>query len=375
MRARLETLLHHIWAGRRARPLAPWERLLYWLMIPFATLYSSFAWARRELYRSGLLRTRSIPGLTVVSVGNMTVGGTGKSPLSIALARGLMERDIPVAVVSRGYGAVGRGAGPVLVSDGSGPLIGPERAGDEPVMIARAVPVTVIACRDRFTGARLAHERYRARVVVLDDGFQHRALERDADVVLLDADDPFGNRWTLPAGPLREPLSALRDADVYFFVYRGLGGVRPVPDRLKGLLAAFNRNAVLVQGNLRIQDLRRFGGGELQETDRLKGCRVMLVSGIARPGAFQEEVEGRGAEVTGHLAYPDHHTYSDEDVAYIQGRLEGAGAEAVVTTAKDEVKLIPAGLELPAGVAGWVAEAGYDPRSVDLLVDALAGLD
>jgi len=101
----------------------------------------------------------------------------------------------------------------------------------------------------------------------------------------------------------------------------------------------------------------------------------MLVSGIARPGAFQEEVEGRGAEVIGHLAYLDHHIYSEQDAAHIRGRLETAGAEAMVTTAKDEVKLIPAGLELPDGVAGWVAEAGYDPRSVDLLVDALAGLD
>ncbi len=375
MRRRLEAVLHRIWAGRREHPLAPWERLLYWVLVPFATLYSSFAWARRELYRSGLLRSRSLSGLTVVSVGNMTVGGTGKSPLTIALARGLMERDIPVAVVSRGYGAVGRGSGPVLVSDGSGPLVGPEEAGDEPVMIARAVPVTVIACRDRATGARLARDRYGARVVVLDDGFQHRGLARDADVVLLDAADPFGNRWTLPAGPLREPLSALRDADLFFFVYRGLGGIRPVPDRLKGLLAAFNRQGVLVQGNLRIQGLRAFGGGELRGAGHLEGRRVLLVSGIARPGPFQEEVEGRGAEVVDHLAYPDHHDYSTEDAAYIGELAVEAGADAVVTTAKDEVKLIPAGLAMPEGVEGWVAEAGYDPRSVDLLVDALAGLD
>ncbi|MFO7768405.1 MAG: tetraacyldisaccharide 4'-kinase [bacterium] len=368
-------MFHRIWAGRRERPLAPWERLFYWLMVPFGTLYSSFAWARRELYRAGVLRSRSVPGLTVVSVGNITVGGTGKSPLTIALARGLMERDIPVAVVSRGYGAVGRGSGPLLVSDGTGPLVGPDRAGDEPVMIARSVPVTVIVSRDRPTGARLARDRYGARVVILDDGFQHRALARDADVVLLDGRDPFGNRWTLPAGPLREPLSALRDADLYFFVYRGLEGIRPVPDRLKGLLAAFNRDALLVQGSLRIQGLRRFRGGELREREWLKGRRVLLVSGIARPADFRAEVEGRGAEVADHLAYPDHHDYGSEEAAFIRERLAGVDAEVLLTTAKDEVKLIPAGLRIPEGREGWVAEAGYDPRSVDLLVDALAGLD
>jgi tetraacyldisaccharide 4'-kinase len=373
MRSALEDTLHRIWRGHRPRPLHPLERLLYWLLIPFATLYASLVWGRREFRRIGFIQARSVSGLAVVSIGNLTVGGTGKTPLVIGLARGLLERDVRVAVVSRGYGAVGRGTGPLLVSDGTSPLVGADRAGDEPVMIASAVPAVVIVSRNRYLGARLAKERYGAQVVILDDGFQHLTLKRDADIVLLDAADPFGNGWTLPAGRLREPLSALRDADLFLFVNRGIEGVRPIPDRLEALLQAFRPEAVVMNGVLRIQSIRSGGSTDRQELEWLRGRRVLLVSGLANPDAFEAEIGGRGAEIATHLRFPDHHPYSADDLGRIQQELNESGADTLITTAKDEVKLLPAGLA-ERGVPFHVAEAGFDQRTLGMLVEAVAAV-
>ena len=370
MRVRLERLLGEIWKGHRSVALHPLARLLYWLLIPFATMYASLLWGRREGYRLGFLRRRRVSAAVVVSIGNITVGGTGKTPLVVGLARGLMERDVGVAVVTRGYGATGRGAGPLLVSDGSGPLVGADRAGDEAVMVASALPVVVIVSRDRYKGTRLAAERYGAQVVILDDGFQHLALERDADILLLDPISPFGNRWTLPAGPMREPLSALRDVDLFMFVHRGIQGVRPIPDRLKGLLRAHSPHAVILDGVLQLSGMRPAGTSLPHPVEWLKGRRILLVSGVAVPEAFEAEVRQRGGEVVGHLDFADHHPYRREDVEEILSVAAELEAEAVVTTAKDEVKLLPAGFDTGA-LPLWIAEAGYNPRTIELLVTAL----
>lgn len=373
MRSRLERLLRLIWSGHRDAPLGVGGRLLYLLLIPFGMMFSGLVWARRELYRTGLLRRRRVQGLTVVSIGNLTVGGTGKTPLVIDLVRGLLDRGVTTAVVSRGYRSTGRGRGPLLVSDGAGPLVPVGLAGDEPVMIARSVPAVVIVSRDRYLGARLARERYGAEVVVLDDGFQHLRLVRDADIVLFDSLDPFGNGWTLPAGRLREPLSALHDADLFLFVQRGLTGVRPIPRRLKGLLQALRPGAVTIDGLLRLDGLRQVGGGERRPLEWLVDRSLLLVSGLADPRPFEAELRQRGARVVDHLDFGDHHHYSGADVEAIRRSFRESGAEAVVTTTKDEVKLVPAGLSGDDGL--WVATLSFEPRTVDLLVQALTRTD
>jgi len=373
VRSRLERLLRLIWSGHRETHLGVGGRLLYLLLIPFGMMYSGLVWARRELYRSGLLLRRRVHGLTVVSIGNLTVGGTGKTPLVVGLVRGLLDQGVPTAVVARGYRATGRGRGPLLVSDGAGPLVPVELAGDEPVMIARSVPAVVIVSRDRYLGARLARERYGAEVVVLDDGFQHLRLARDVDIVLLDAADPFGNGWTLPAGRLREPLSALHDADLFLFVQRGLTGVRPIPRRLKGLLQALRPGAVTLDGLLRLDGLRRAGGGTTRPLEWLVDRSLLLVSGLAAPRSFEAELRQRGVRVAGHLDFGDHHRYTDSDLEVIRRAFRESGAEAVVTTSKDEVKLVPAGLSEDDEV--WVATVSFEPRSVDLLVQALTRAD
>jgi len=370
VRTALEQILQRIWAGHRPRALTAPLYLFYFLLIPFSVLYSSLVWGRRWLVQVGLLRCRRLSGTKVVSVGNITIGGTGKSPLVAGLAATFLEQNVPVAVVSRGYGALKRGSGPLLVSDGSGPLAAPDKAGDEPVMIAEAVPVPVIVSRDRYVGARLARDRYDAAVVILDDGFQHLGFARDLNIVLLEAADPFGNGWTLPAGKLREPLSALKAADMFIFVHRG-GEIEPVPDRLKGLLRAFSNNAMIIDGLLGIRGVRRFGERDEQDLSGMAGSNVILVSGIGAPHYLEEEITAAGMTVVEHLAYRDHHRYDERDVERIGARFLASGAELLVTTAKDETKLIRAGLRDVVEEA-WVAEVSFESRFLEHIVSVLA---
>jgi tetraacyldisaccharide 4'-kinase len=353
-------------------------------------LYSSLVWGRRWLAGIGLLRCRRLSDVTVVSVGNITVGGSGKSPLVAGLAGALLDREVPVAVVSRGYGALKRSTGPLLVSDGSGPLTTPLEAGDEPVMIAEALPVPIIVSRDRYTGARLARDNYGAGVVLLDDAFQHLGLARDLNVVLLEAVDPFGNGWTVPAGRLREPLSALKAADLFVLVHRG-GVIEPVPDRLKGLLRAFSRNAMIIDARLTITGLRRLearergrapartpdsetesGEGEeaLEDLAASRGRPVILVSGIGTPDHFETEIAAAGLPMVEHLVFGDHHRYDERDVERIGARFLASGAEVLVTTAKDERKLVRAGL-LDVVDEARVAEVAFDRRFLDHIADML----
>ncbi|MFC1545485.1 tetraacyldisaccharide 4'-kinase [Gemmatimonadota bacterium] len=370
MRTALERTLQRIWTGRRPRSLTAPLYLFYFLLIPFSVLYSSLVWARRWLTQVGLLRCRRLSGVRVVSVGNITVGGTGKSPLTAGLAATFQMQEVPVAVISRGYGALKRGSGPLLVSDGSGPLAAPDKAGDEPVMIAGAVPVPVIVSRDRYVGARLARDRYGAEVVILDDGFQHLGLARDLNIVLLEAADPFGNGWTLPAGKLREPLSALKAADMFILVHRG-GEIEPVPDRLKGLLKAFSRNAMIIDGLIGIRGVRRFGVREEEDLSSMAGRNVILVSGIGTPRYLEEEVTAAGMTVVEHLAYRDHHRYDEKDVERIGARFLASGAELLVSTAKDETKLIRAGLGDVVEEA-WVAEVSFESRFLEHIAGVLS---
>ncbi len=370
MRANLERHLQRIWSGHREEPLTLAGHLFYWFLIPFAVLWSSLVWGRRWLAGIGLLRCRRLSGVQVVSIGNITVGGTGKSPLVAGLAATLSGTGRTVAVISRGYGALKRASGPLLVSDGSGPITTPREAGDEPVMMAEALEVPVIVSRDRLLGARLARDRYDAEVVILDDAFQHLAISRDLNVVLLEASDPFGNGWTLPAGKLREPLSALKAADLFVLVHRG-DVIEPTPDRLKGLLRAFSRNAMIIDALLGIRGLRKLGrkldqsgGEELTGLNDVAGRPVILVSGIGTPRYFEEEVAAGGLPVVEHLAFRDHHRYDEDDVERIGARFLASGAELLLTTAKDERKLVRAGLTDVVGEA-WVAEVSFEARFLE----------
>lgn len=312
------------------------ERLQWWqaLPVPLSILYSVglrlYLWWR-------LPRQTSAKG-TVISVGNLSVGGTGKTPVVIAICRHFQRKGFRVAVLSRGYGGTMSGAGGV-VSDGERIFATTVQAGDEPLLIAKQLPeVVVLVGKDRLKAARKATEQFGCNILVLDDGFQYWQLHRDVDLLLLDATCPFGNGWTLPAGTLREPPGHLRRAHVLLLNDEG-----SCHEQI-ALLSPFTPCFTWQRCPVGVRQIHHrescFGVGWLKDK------RVFALAGIASFESFERTLKQAGAEVVGVWRLPDHHRYTPTDVQEAQRRARECGAEIIVTTEKDAVKLE----EMPAMV-------------------------
>ena len=324
----MKALIRTMWGDPRNEFRRPLHIFFYLLSLP----YGAAVLARNRLFDSGALPQQDV-GCPVVSVGNLTVGGTGKTPMAIRVAGMLRDRGMRPAVLSRGYGG-SSAAGVLVVSDGRQLLAGPEEAGDEPVLIARRLPgVPVLAGAKRAVTGRYARENFGADVLVLDDGFQHRWIRRDLDIVLLDSREPLGNGFLLPRGPLREPPEALERAGVVVLTRSEERG-----DALGGPLAGLVAGRPVLRTRIRPTRLIATDGAELP-LSHLAGRRVFAFAGIARPESFRRTLEGLGADVAGFRALPDHHRYGAEDVRRIERAFDETGAEILVTTEKDGVKL------------------------------------
>lgn len=311
---------------RAPGPLAPI------LSVPGA-LYRCAVAVRNALYDSGRLPARRLP-CPVLSVGNLSVGGTGKTPLTSFLAAILREAGYRVGVVSRGYGRrSGRRA--LLVSDGRSLVADAADAGDEPFLIARDNPAVAVAVgADRFEAARLLLARHPAEVILLDDGFQHRGLARDLDLLLLDGRDPWGNGKMLPLGPLREPLSATGRADA--IVLTRSDGRRPAS--LDPILTRYNPDAAVFHCRLEAGTFVRPDGESVAPLS-LRGFAAYAFSGIARPERFEEDLVALGLRLVGRRRFPDHHRYRPEQIDRLAREARARGAEVLVTTEKDLVRL------------------------------------
>ena len=327
-RSDVEALIRNMWGDPRNEFRKPLHIFFYLLSLP----YGAAVLARNRLFDSGALPQQDV-GCPVVSVGNLTVGGTGKTPMAIRVAGMLRDRGMRPAILSRGYGGKSA-AGVLVVSDGRQTLAGPDEAGDEPVLIARRLPgVPVLAGAKRAVTGRYARENLGADVLVLDDGFQHRWIRRDLDIVLLDSRAPLGNGFLLPRGPLREPPEALGRAGAVVFTR----SEDTAPPSDKGL-AAILRGRPVLRTRIRPVKLVAADGTEMP-LSRLAGKRVFAFAGIARPDSFRQTLEGLGADIAGFRALPDHHRYGAEDVRRIERAFGETGAEILVTTEKDGVKL------------------------------------
>ena len=315
------------------------RRLMRFSPLLLASLMYRGAVSLRNLfYDTDIFHTRKMT-CKVISVGNIIVGGTGKTPTVIMLAGMLKEHGYRPAILSRGYG--GKREGPAsVVSNGHDILIGPDEAGDEPLLIAQSLrDVPVIIGKERFIAGKLAVERFGVDVLILDDGFQHRRLSRDIDIVLLDSEKPFGNGFMLPRGGLRESRNALQRADMVIFTSTegGVSGTGPAVDDLPTVEIP---QIPVFRGCRSPGDLVRGRAKDIYPLEYLRGRRVCAFSGIAEPDSFRKILEPLCGEVALFVPFPDHHVYTAGDVEYIRKACRESRAQVMLTTEKDGIKLI-----------------------------------
>jgi tetraacyldisaccharide 4'-kinase len=289
---------------------------------------------RNAAYDRALCRTHRL-ACRVLCVGNLTVGGTGKTPTVLALAESLVRGGAKPCILLRGY--AGTAVEPTVVGDGLALLADWPQAGDEAVLLARRLPgVPVVVGADRVRAGRLALERFRPDVLLLDDGFQHRRLFRDVDLVLLDAAEPFGGGRLLPRGRLREPARGLRRAHAVLVTRADrLAHREPVREAIRRVAPA----TPVAWARHRPTRVVRMGCGAEEALEALEGRKVFAVCGIAAPDGFTPMLDALGARVVGARAFPDHHPFTGEDHRAVSTAAIAAGAEWVVTTEKDAVRL------------------------------------
>ena len=312
-RAELEALAYRVWDGRTAG-----ARMLRAALAPAAAAYGAVTAFRNRLYDAAWLAAARVPA-RVVSVGNLSVGGSGKTPTALWLAERLAARGRRTAIIARGYGKRRRGV--VVVGEAGRALVSPDDGGDEAVMLAQRFVGPVVTGERRADAAALACARFGVDTIVLDDGFQHRALARDADLVL--ATDDAASSRVLPAGPLRETSAALARA-------RAVLGVDGPPPRVPGVPAF--RATLRPTAVVRVTAAGWFAG----PLDALAGQRLLAVAGVARPERFVATVQTLAPASVEVLVFPDHHPYSARDGDRIGA---AAAGRIVVTTEKDLAKL------------------------------------
>lgn len=330
MRSRGERIVRASW-----EPRGIGGRILRSLLLPLRIVYSGVVRLRSLSYRLHLRRARKLSA-AVVSIGNLTVGGTGKTPAALWVAERLRARGYRVSILSRGYGGSARK--PTIVQSGATSTAAPSEGsdwrvvGDETLLLARRFSGPVIVARRRVEGGELACSRFGANVLVLDDGFQHRSLARQFDLVCV-RHGSLADTALLPAGPLREPVSALRRASAVLLT-KSPGG-----EGVEALVRSHLRDRPLYRGDLRALCLvtPASGGWEELPLARLAGRRALAVAGVADPTSFYRTLHEWEARVEDFLEFSDHHAYTLDDWKKIAHR--SRDLDLVVTTEKDLVKL------------------------------------
>lgn len=317
--------------------------------MPFSWIYARIADLRNTLYEHGTFESETL-GAPSISVGNITVGGTGKTPFVAFVARTLAEQGEKVCILTRGYGRENPKER-VLVSDGAQILADARTAGDEPLELAKKLlgKALVIADADRVAAARVALEKFNVTAFVLDDAFQHRRAKRDLDIVLLDATDPFGNSKTLPFGRLREPLENLKRADAIIITRADLA--ENLSD-LKSQISNFNSRCPIFTAEnktSRLIELRDFLENSNPKSE-FTNPRSIAFCALGNPDNFFEQLRRENFDLAATQRFPDHHRYTQNDIAKLQMKARQAHAEILLTTAKDAVKLADLKFELPCYV-------------------------
>jgi tetraacyldisaccharide 4'-kinase len=330
---------------RRDKRAAVVRSILY----AFSRVFEVAIKFRRFLYNVRILRDRTL-GVQVIAIGNLTVGGTGKTPVVEKFARELANQGRTVAILSRGYRSKPKPflewltnklllrddtTPPRVVSDGKSLLLDSEMAGDEPYMLASNLrDVVVLVDKDRVKSGRYAIEKFGVDTLLLDDGFQYWKLRgRRHDVVLVDCQQPFGNEQLLPRGTLREPPSHLARAST-IFITKSDGKAAELRRRIE----QFNPNAGIIECIHHPLYLEDVFTGERQTLEFIKGRKVSALSGIAQPESFEQSLVTLGAELVYARSFADHHRFTQLEVIKVINRSKKKLAEAIITTQKDAVR-------------------------------------
>jgi tetraacyldisaccharide 4'-kinase len=341
-----ETFVLEVIFEQRRGARAAFTRALLFLL---SKLYQVAIVLRRFLYDVRIIRDSTL-GIQVITIGNLTVGGTGKTPVVEKFARELTDQGRKVAILSRGYRSKppplarrlknallfqGDRTPPRVVSDGVNLLLDSENAGDEPHMLASNLKdVVVLVDKDRVKSGRYAIEKFGCDILLLDDGFQYWKLAgRRRDIVLIDYQQPFGNEHLLPRGTLREPPQHLIRADTVFITKVG-GSTKALRERIQRL----NPNAGIIECVHRPLYFENVFTGERAGLDLMEGKRVATLSGIAQPESFERGVTGLGAELVYTKRFADHHRFTQQEVIRVINRAKKRQAELIVTTQKDAVR-------------------------------------
>ena len=324
-------------------------RLTGAFLVGLSKIYEIAIQVRLFLWQHRIFRDHTL-GCQVVSIGNLTVGGTGKTPVVEVFARALQQAGRRVAILSRGYKSTPRPLwqrivakvtfqedkiAPKVVSDGQSLLLDSEQAGDEPYMLASNLKdVVVLVDKNRVKSGRYAIQRFGCDTLLLDDGFQYLALKSRLDICLIDRNNPFGNHYLLPRGTLREPISNLRRARYIFITKSSKFGA----DKLRKAIRQFNETAEIIECAHHPLYLQDVFTGERHDLKRLAGLDAAAISGIAAPESFEDGLRALGANLVYRKSYADHHRYTQQEIINMINRSLKRGAKAILTTEKDAVR-------------------------------------
>ena len=336
MRKILESYLLKVISGENCKFI---DKLILIMLSMLEIIYIIGIKMRELLYNIDIFESKEL-SCKVISVGNITVGGTGKTPLVERLARDIKAKGNRVVVISRGYRS--EGDGPVIVSDGKEIHVDVGQAGDELYMLAHNLDdIPIIRGKNRWEAGRLAVKEFAPDFILLDDSFQHWQLKRDIDIVVIDAMQPFGYDHLIPRGLLREPISSLKRADL-IFITKSHRVSRERLSEIKTKIKKYNNNSRIINSTYKPLNLETLVACTKEETlsspDQLEDRKVIALSGIGNPTSFVRGLNELNTDVVDNFDYPDHHDYCEEDIMDIAVEAQLNKAELVITTEKDAVK-------------------------------------
>jgi len=317
------------------------HKMFKFFLIPVSIVYGSIIFIRNKLYDLGIFKTYRL-SCFVISVGNLTTGGTGKTPITIFLAKILSESGYSIGILSRGYGRTTNGA--LLVSDGMEHVEAWERAGDEPAMMANQLPgVPIVVDGDRIRGGEMLISKFNPDVIILDDAYQHRRLFRNMNLLVINEDGKRpGFQHLLPAGNLREPFSQMKRATALIISKANIHN--PGKELLRRIEETGKTYFLF---NLETDPRLRALQSPDVTIDDVNRDPVFLMAGIGHPQSFIASVEQSGFRILGQQFYRDHHNYSANDIDDIKKKFKASGASMILTTEKDMVRLKGLDLDLP----------------------------